>query len=382
MLPSEVKFDMRGTVTKKKNRWYIVYYIGKDSSGKWKQKWEGSWDTKREAEKVLRSRIEEVENTFDRKADKSTLAVFLRHWLSAYCIPKLAPNTVNGYRVNVERHIIPYIGQIPLNKLTPANIQKLYADLLASGLSGTSVRYVHNNLHRALKCAVKQELISRNPADLVDPPRIDHVELRVLTPDESKALISGCVGTDIYLPVLLGLTLGLRRGEALGLQWDDIDMDAKTVSIIHSASFRKGGFLLSSTKTRNSRRTLIMPDALYIALKDARSKQQREAALFGDGYNPYRLVCCLPDGMPITSGILQHRFHDVLASCGLPSIRFHDLRHPYVKHTTKIFSLRLMNFQAQAYPDARRKTRGACQLHRGGQSQSPVRPLCNRKRFS
>ena len=63
-------------------------------------------------------------------------------------------------------------------------------------------------------------------------------------------------------------------------------------------------------------------------------------------------------------------------------VRFHDLRHPYVKHTTKIFSLRLMDFQAQAYPDARRKTRGACQLHRGGQSQSPVRPLCNRKRFS
>lgn len=87
---------MRGTVTKKKNRWYIVYYIGKDSNGKWKQKWEGSWDTKREAERVLRSRIEEVENTFDRKADKSTLAVFLRHWLSAYCVPKLAPNTVNA----------------------------------------------------------------------------------------------------------------------------------------------------------------------------------------------------------------------------------------------------------------------------------------------
>lgn len=67
---------------------------------------------------------------------------------------------------------------------------------------------------------------------------------------------------------------------------------------------------------------------------------------------------------------------------GLPHIWFHDLRHPYVKHTTKIFSLRLMDFQAQAYPDARRKTRGACQLHRGGQSRSPVRPLCNRERFS
>lgn len=79
---------------------------------------------------------------------------------------------------------------------------------------------------------------------------------------------------------------------------------------------------------------------------------------------------------------LTNAFPKFLESHGLRRMRFHDLRHPYVKHTTKIFSLRLMDFQAQAYPDARRKTRGACQLLRGGQSQSPVRPLCNRKRFS
>ena len=79
---------------------------------------------------------------------------------------------------------------------------------------------------------------------------------------------------------------------------------------------------------------------------------------------------------------LTNAFPKFLESHGLRRMRFHDLRHPYVKHTTKIFSLRLMDFQAQAYPDARRKTRGACQLHRLGQSQRPVRPLCNRKRFS
>lgn len=318
---------MRGTVTKKRDRWYIVYYIGKDASGKWKQKWEGSWDTKREAERVLRSRIDELENTFERKADKSTIAVFMRHWLVTCCEPKLAVNTVNGYRVNIEKHIIPYIGSISLNKLTPAHIQKLYSDLLASGLSGTSVRYVHNNLHRALKHAMKQELISRNPADYVDAPRIDRPEPCTLTPNEAKRLISASIGRDIYMPVLLGLTLGLRRGEALGLQWCDIDMAAKTLTIVHSASFHKGGFSLSTTKTRNSRRTLMFPDALRDAFEAEQAKQAAEAARFGAGYNPYNLVCCLPDGTPITSGILQHHFHEVLCSCGLPSIRFHDLRH-------------------------------------------------------
>lgn len=318
---------MRGTVTKKRDRWYIVYYIGKDANGKWKQKWEGSWDTKREAERVLRSRIDEVESTFERKADKSTIAVFMRHWLATCCEPKLAVNTVNGYRVNIEKHIIPYIGSISLNKLTPAHIQKLYSDLLAAGLSGTSVRYVHNNLHRALKYAMKQELISRNPADYVDAPRIDRPEPRTLTPDEAKRLIGASIGRDIYMPVLLGLALGLRRGEALGLQWCDIDMAAKTLTIVHSASFHKGGFSLSTTKTRNSRRTLMFPDALRDAFEAEQAKQATEAARFGAGYNPYNLVCCLSDGTPITSGILQHHFQEVLRSCGLPSIRFHDLRH-------------------------------------------------------
>ena len=79
---------------------------------------------------------------------------------------------------------------------------------------------------------------------------------------------------------------------------------------------------------------------------------------------------------------LTEYFPKYIAKHGMPKMRFHDLRHPYVKHTTKIFSLRLMDFQAQAYPDARRKTRGACQLLRVGQSRSPVRPHCNRKRFS
>ena len=318
---------MRGTVTKKRDRWYIVYYVGKDANGKWKQKWEGSWDTKRDAERVLRSRIEEVESTFERKADKSTVAVFMRHWLSACCEPKLAVNTVNGYRVNIEKHIIPYIGEIPLNRLKPSDIQKLYGDLLSSGLSGTSVRYVHNNLHRALKHAMKQELIPRNPADYVDPPRIDRPEPRTLTPDEAKRLVAASVGRDIHLPILLGLTLGLRRGEALGLQWSDIDLHANTVTITHSANFCNGSFALSSTKTRNSRRTLMFPDALRDAFEAEQEKQKKEAALFGAGYNPYCLVCCLSDGTPITSGVLHHHFHELLHACGLPSIRFHDLRH-------------------------------------------------------
>lgn len=318
---------MRGSVAKKRNRWYIYYYIGKDTSGKWKRKWEGSWATKREAERVLSARISELESTFERKTDSSLMSVYLRHWLESYCTPRLAPNTVRGYKVNVEKHIIPYIGTIPLNKLQPKDLQALYDKLRAAGLSSTSARYVHNNLRKALGQAVKAQLIPRNPADLVDPPKVDRYEARTLTPDQAQKLIVASDGTEIHLPVLLALTLGLRRGEALGLQWEDVDLVSKTVTVRHSAGFSKGGLTLGTTKTKNSRRTLMVPEVLQEALEAALEKQAQEAERFGPGYNPYGLVCCRLDGSPLTSGVLHHQYHALLDQLGLPSIRFHDLRH-------------------------------------------------------
>lgn len=319
---------MRGCVSKKRGRWVIVYDIGKDClTGKRKQRTEGSWATKKEAEKILRSRIAELETTFERKTDSSPMSVYLRHWLDNYCTHRLASNTVRGYRVNVEKHMIPYIGDIPLNKLQPRDLQSLYDKLLADGLSGTSARYVHNNLRKALGQAVKAQLIPRNPADFVEPPKVNRYEAQTLTPEQAQQLIAACVGTEIHLPVLLALTLGLRRGEALGLQWTDVDLSSKTITVRHSAAFSKGGFTLGSTKTKNSRRTLMIPEVLQEALKAALKKQAQEAKRFGLGYNPYGLVCCRLDGTPLTSGVLHHRYHDLLDKLGLPSIRFHDLRH-------------------------------------------------------
>jgi len=318
---------MRGTVTQKKGRWYICYYVGKDQNGKWKQKWEGSWKTKSEAEKVLRARVHDIENSYDRKADESTMEVFLRQWMKAYCEPRLARNTINAYRINVEKHMVPYIGQIKLNRLSPRDIQGLYETLLASGLSGNSVRHVHNNLHRALLWAVKQQLIARNPADLVDAPLIEQKERLTLTPEQIPALLVACEGHFIYLPVAMAVTLGLRRGEALGLQWIDVDLQRFTITIRHSVTCDKTGFTLGKTKTRNSRRTLMLPEFLVKTLRQEQDKQRMLRQLMGEKYNPMGLVCCRADGSPITTNALQHCFKDKLREAELPDIRFHDLRH-------------------------------------------------------
>lgn len=318
---------MRGTVTKKRNRWYIRYYPGKDRNGKWLQKWEGSWETKRDAERVLRQRIDELESTFDRKGETSTMAVYLRYWLETYCKQHLAENTVRGYRVNIENHIIPQIGFIPLDKLKPTEIQNLYTNLLNKGLSGTSVRYVHNNLHKALSQAVKAQLIPKNPADYVEPPRVDRYEAQPLTPEQVKTLLKSCRGEDIYLPVLLAVTLGLRRGETLGLQWSNVDLQNGTLTVRQSASFTPDGIHLSTTKTRNSRRTLLLPEGLHSTLQTALSQQEERRKELGASFNPLGLVCCREDGSPLTANVLQHNFRDTLLRSGLPQIRFHDLRH-------------------------------------------------------
>ena len=161
---------------------------------------------------------------------------------------------------------------------------------------------------------------------------------------------------------------GIREGELLALTPADFDLDKGLLSITKSYQRLKGRDVITDPKTPKSVRVIQMPQFLTDEIRDylkSLYKVQPDQRIF-----------------EVTKSYLHHEMDRGAKEAGVKRIRIHDLRHPYVKHTTKIFSLRLMDSQAQAYPDARRKTRGACQLHRGGQNRSSVRPLCNRKRFS
>ena len=171
---------------------------------------------------------------------------------------------------------------------------------------------------------------------------------------------------------------GLRRSEVLGLRWDAIDFEAGTLTIRHivtSANIEGKHILIQAdrAKTSSSLRTLPLVSGFAQRLKELKEQQEYNERLCGNCYNKKYKGYLFVDEMGnlILPNAVSENFGKLLKAHGLRHIRFHDLRHPYVKHTTKIFSLRSMAFQAQAYPDARRKTRGACQLHRGGQSQSP-----------
>ena len=241
------------------------------------------------------------------------------------------------------------------------------------GLSTTTVHSVHLMLHTALERAVKERLILRNPVDDCIPPKIQRKEMQILPPEHMKAYLDAADRRGLLAMFYLELTTGLRKGELVALRWSDVDVANRTIFVSRQYIKNPSGELtLSRPKTETSVRKISIPQEAVDLLVAEHAKHPDAPCLFPS---------------PVTGGMYHpdsvvNLHKKILKDAGLPHIRFHDLRHPYVKHTTKIFSLRLMDFQAQAYPDARRKTRGACQLHRGGQSQSPVRPLCNRKRFS
>ena len=319
------------------------------------------------------------------RADEYTVATWLRSWYEIYAKPNIRISTANRYQLMVEQYTIPRIGSIKLTKLTAHDLQKLYKDLMENGridrksghgnpgLSSTTVRSLHLMLHSAFERAVKERLILRNPTEDCIAPKVQKIEMQILSPEHIKDYLEAADRRGLLPMFYLELVTGLRKGEITALLWSDLDAKNKTISVSKQYVKNPNGELtLSRPKTETSVRKVSIPqDAVDLLIAEHGKHPE----------NPYMFPSPVTGEMYYPDSVVNlHK--KILKDAGLPHIRFHDLRHPYVKHTTKIFSLRLMDFQAQAYPDARRKTRGACQLLRVGQSRSPVRPLCNRKRFS
>ena len=373
--------------------------IRKRKDGRWEGRYTAGYDektgkrmiknvlgkTQAEVKEKLAKAVAEAGSVDVRRADEYTLGTWLQTWYELYAKPHLRFPTAEYYRRGIELHITPRIGDIPLKKLTGRDLQWLYKDLQEHGrlreaqkgkqpgLSDSTIRGIHTMLHNALDRAVKERLIVRNPANDCIPPKILKHEMKILPPEQIKSYLTAADQRGVLPMFYLELISGLRKGELVALQWSDLDIENKTISVSKQAGRNNAGEPdITRPKTENSIRKISIPQEAVDLLFAEHQKHPSNPWMFpspktGEMYHPDSVV---------------NIHKKILKDAGLEHLRFHDLRHPYVKHTTKIFSLRLMDFQAQAYPDARRKTRGACQLHRGGQSRSPVRPLCNRKRFS
>lgn len=295
---------------------------------------------------------------------RMTLGEWLDIWLRECAEPSVRPSTYAGYCGYAERSLKPYLGSKQISKVTAADVQTLYRKLQREGgvdggaLSPATVRRIHGVLHQALNAAVDRHLIVKNPTDDVTLPKKVTAAKTILN-DKQLERFMEVIKTDEHWHdfFYLEITTGLRRGEICGLMWTDFDAEKGTLTVRRTLHNKEGGgYYVGETKTGAGRRIIKLPPST-VQLLSERKRTSISGWIFPNPIHPED---------PIMPNSGYTRMKKLLAEAGLPDMRFHDLRHPYVKHTTKIFSLRLMDFQAQAYPDARRKTRGACQLHRGG----------------
>ena len=379
--------NSEGSIRKRKDSRWEGFYTASYDPAPGKQKIKNVLGkTQAEIKEKLKKAIADSQRLDMNRSGTHTVKSWVTMWYEVYAEPRLRENTKDYYLNYINNHIIPQLGDIKLDKLTTIQIQKFYNDLQKNGRvqryqhiqlknKGLSVRVVHGIhtlLNNCLEQAVAERLILVNPARGRKLPKMEKREMKVLPEEKIRPYLMEADKRGLLAPFYLELTTGLRRGELLALLWTDLDVEKRTISITKQVTRTKGELVVSQPKTHNSIRVLPVSQQAVELLVEEHKKHPG---------NPYMFPSPKTGGM-FDPDSFRHTHEKILKTIGAEHIRFHDLRHPYVKHTTKIFSLRLMDFQAQAYPDARRKTRGACQLHRGGQSQSPVRPLCNRKRFS
>ena len=345
--------------------------------------------TQKEVAQKLRQITASLDDGTYKAPCKLTVGEWLDIWTQDY-LGGVKSSTAYLYKKNVELYITPHLGNIKLESLNAHTIQHFYNQLVSptdpavNPLSAKTVKNIHGVFHKAMQQAVLIGYLRVNPTDACALPRVIKKEMHPLEEDQVAAFLKEIQGSPHEYLYKIALFTGLREGEILGLGWEHIDLENGILTVkrqLRKEQKKGGQYYFSPPKNNRARSISLAPSVvlLFRLQKLAQNSMRMEA---GDAWQENGLVFSNQTGGYLSYRTVYDCFKRIVKKIGSPSTRFHDLRHPYVKHTTKIFSLRLMDFQAQAYPDARRKTRGACQLLRVGQSRSPVRPLCNRKRFS
>jgi integrase len=326
---------MRGSVLKRGPTWSYVMYLGRDDqTGKKQQKWVGGFRTKKLAENALTEALERLRTGTWTDPGRQTVGEYLQGWLTSVT-PSLRPTTAASYRWVIETWVEPRIGKVRLGALTPARLSALYGDLLANGrtrgdgggLAPRSVAYTHRILTHALKDAAAWGLLARNPAAVVDPPRASGPEMKVWSAPQVKKFLAYVSDDRLYAMWAILLTTGLRRGEVVGLRWEDVDLRRGTLAIAQTRVSVGYAVETSAPKTARGRRSVSIDPITIRALKAWKTRQDDERRTFGELWHDSGAVFTVEDGSAIHPETVSAWFKRLTAAAGLPEIRLHDARH-------------------------------------------------------
>ena len=320
-----------GSIRKRKDgRWEGRYVVGHDPiTGKMISR--NVLDkTQAEVKEKLRTAIENSKRLDYTQTGKYTVGQWMDEWFEAYAKVKVRPSSHQTYKGYIESHIKPNIGDVPIEKLTSLQLQKFYRLLLTEGrvpriesekqpkgLSAKTVRNINQVISSAMDMAVRHKLILSNPTEGCELPKVEHREMKTLPAEQLGAFLREAKESGVYELYYMDLATGLRRGELLGLKWEDIDLQNGIIHVRRQVARVDGEVKEMPLKTKNSYRNIsISQDAVAMLT-------EMEAHRSSDYVFPSST------GGPISPDSVNNMLHRVLKRAGLPSIRFHDLRHTF-----------------------------------------------------
>lgn len=266
----------------------------------------------------------------DPRSARQTVATYIAWWLEDVVKPKAAAKTYRTYADLMRLHVSPCIGATEVNKLTVQQVMALLRRKEREGLAPRTVAHIRGVLRSALNDGLKLGVVARNVVALTDPPRQVRQERSPFTVEEARSFIAAADGDRLSALWRLAVTLGLRRGEILGLRWEDVDLDAGTLRIARTLQRIDGRLVVKEPKTARSRRSLTLPKPAIASLRAHRDRQAFEAKEAADRkrrWEDSRFVFVTPVGTPIDPDNLSKHYKALLRASGLRDQRFHDLRH-------------------------------------------------------
>ena len=329
---------MKGHIRERSpGHWAVILDVRDPQTGKRRRKWHSFSGTKREAQVECARLISELSGGEYIEPAKTTVAAFLNRWLE-HMRSQVAPRTHERYSELVRKNIALLIGGIILIKLQPAQISAAYSKALtdgrrdgSGGLSPRTVGHIHRVLRQALAQAVRWNLLVRNPADVVRPPKVERAKMRALDTTETAALLEAVRSTRMFIAVLLAVTSGMRRGEITALRWRAINLAGAELSVMASAEQTAAGVREKETKSGRAR-TVALTALAIEELRCHKTRQAEELLRLGVRQTEDTHVFAQINGQPLKPQSVTHEFARFLAGTQLPQIRFHDLRHTHATH--------------------------------------------------
>ncbi|AXF39523.1 tyrosine-type recombinase/integrase [Paenibacillus larvae] len=313
---------MKGYFRKRGEKWSFTLDIGKDvKTGKRKQKTVSGFKTKKEAEKACALLIAEIEKgNLAAVTNKITVEEFMLNFLDSTVKQSVATNTYTAQVAFPKNHILPHIGHIELNKLTPMDIQKLYVSLTKKGFSNGHIQNIGNLVTKTIRTATEWGYMSKDVAGLVKKPSYKKTKMTVWTLEESQRFLEATKNCRYHVIYLLALTTGMRKGEILGLQWDHVDFKNKNICVQQTIVYAGNKLYLKRPKTAAAYRTISLPDFVVNYLRQYKLKQSQNSSNL--------VVTGSKHDLLYPSVLDKHLKHD-FTLCDVPKIRFHDFRHTH-----------------------------------------------------